>query len=138
MSRPYAANYAIGFMFVLGVCTVFQSMCALAYPELNPMWKESAEAAAAVSIISSAILALASLLLVGISAAHKMTMVYMSVIAAISFTYMSRDSFDFIEAITIGIALSTILLLATKPCREYYEGWGFDFRFYERWFPGQI
>ena len=37
MSRPYSANYAIGFIFVIGVMMFFQGMCVLAYPDVFRM-----------------------------------------------------------------------------------------------------
>ena len=131
MSRPYASNYAIGFMFVLGTCMLFECMCVLAYPNLSGGWDKLVDIIEPVMATSVVILILAVSLLTGISLGHKITLIFMSALLVSGIGFLSQDGLDFYDGIRILVPLSTIILLATKGCREYYAGWGTDVRFHD-------
>ena len=134
MSRPYAANYAIGFMFVIGINLLFQSMCALTYPDMMKLSADVHENAYAVLSISAAMLALSILLLFGVSAAHKATIAFMSATIVEIWALLLQEftmPMDIVNVVLVLLSVASVALLLTNSCREYYRNYDFRIRFYD-------
>ncbi|MBR4226431.1 MAG: hypothetical protein IKR86_06640 [Candidatus Methanomethylophilaceae archaeon] len=133
MSRPYSANYAIGFIFVIGVMMFFQGMCVLAYPDVFRMNGIPEDVIDTVAGLSIAMLVLPVLLFLGIPMAHKASLMVLCLSLFVEWMATNWETLDQVDVLTISLILLSMGLLLTKPCREYYSGWGPEIQSEWRW-----
>ncbi len=129
MSRPYSANYAIGFMFVSGIILFFQGMCGIAYPEIFQYLDVPDDIVYVIAVLSVVIFMLTIMLFLGIPLAHKLSIFSLIMSIATDLVDVDLASIDFLGLVLFAISIASLILLLCKPCREFYKGWGTSMQF---------
>ncbi|MBR6203847.1 MAG: hypothetical protein IKQ60_02115 [Candidatus Methanomethylophilaceae archaeon] len=128
MNRPYAANYAIGFMFVVGMTLLFEAMCALSYSDTfghNEFYSSVVEYFTLLSVL---LLLLAGLLLAGMPVAQKASIAVMAILIALEIMSIKSEEAMNNDYLMTALGILSVVLLMLKPSREYYAGWGVRMR----------
>lgn len=123
--RPYATNYAIGIIIVMGFHMIFNSLSALIYPEAYES-DQYTSAFFQYLFIGASIweFLLAAGLYVGSGIAHKLSVLSMFLIALLTCTNMvigGRVGFDIWFQTALSFTVLIILLLPVV--RRYYHNW---------------
>ena len=126
MNRPYTANYAIGFMFVIGIILFFQGMCGIAYPDIFDYFDVPENVIYLMAVLSIVMFVLSGMLFLGIPIAHKMALVVLVLDIGATLADMDPESIGFLDFVLIVLSISSIVLLLAKPNLEFYSG--FDMR----------
>ena len=121
MSRPYEANYAIGFMFVVGMMLLFEAMCMMSYDEY---FKDGYFASLRdyFAVLSSTLMVLSGMLLVGMPLAHKASLAALAVLLVMEMLTLAEEITQNGVLMAAMMVVSMALLLL-KPSREFYKGW---------------
>ena len=126
MNRPYTANYAIGFMFVIGIILFFQGMCGIAYPDIFDYFDVPENVIYLMAVLSIVMFVLSGMLFLGIPIAHKIALVVLVLDIGATLADLDPESIGFLDFVLIVLSLSSIVLLLAKPNLEFYSG--FDMR----------
>lgn len=126
MNRPYTANYAIGFMFVIGIILFFQGMCGIAYPDIFDYFDVPENVIYLMAVLSIVMFVLSGMLFLGIPIAHKMALVVLVLDIGATLADLDPESIGFLDFVLIVLSISSIVLLLAKPNLEFYSG--FDMR----------
>ncbi len=125
--RPYSANYSIGFMFVVCIYYVLCGVCSIVFPDyysgIPGINRGDEEVGFALALI---ILAILTMLYCGIPFAHKLSLMILLPLSVVNLHFVSLlKDVNVVDVISSIAFVSSVVLLVLKPCREYYEGWGF-------------
>lgn len=126
MNRPYTANYAIGFMFVIGIILFFQGMCGIAYPDIFDYFDVPENVIYLMAVLSIVMFVLSGMLFLGIPIAHKIALVVLVLDIGVTLADLDPESIGFLDFVLIVLSISSIVLLLAKPNLEFYSG--FDMR----------
>lgn len=126
MNRPYTANYAIGFMFVIGIILFFQGMCGIAYPDIFDYFDVPENVIYLMAVLSIVMFVLSGMLFLGIPIAHKIALVVLVLDIGATLADLDPESIGFLDFVLIILSISSIVLLLAKPNLEFYSG--FDMR----------
>jgi len=123
--RPYAANYAVALLIVLGIDAFFFGVCDFILPELT--MSDSFWTKVELSVICFVSFVLAIGVYVGIPFFHKAAVVLSvyTLVASIILIWYQLDEGRILEVddcINLPIAVGLVVLLLTPSCREYYRG----------------
>ncbi len=129
MNRPYTANYAIGFMFVIGIILFFEGMCGIAYPDIFSYFDLSEDTVYIIAALSVIIFALAVMLFLGVPLAQKLSVIFLMISIVTNLQDVDPNYLDFLDIVVMVLSISSIVLLLYRPCREFYSGWKVQMRF---------